>query len=154
MRTTTSYSLSAAVAAIAIATLAAPEEARAADPCLLDRNGDGDVTVGTDNDGASGNDEDTNRACGVDASATGGNATAIGSDGSVAGTAGAVASDAVLTAVGADSAATGTDATAIGAGAQAGAFGTTSFAGKGRAACRKMRCPVFLARSCFGERPR
>ncbi|MFN7159602.1 MAG: hypothetical protein ACK4MR_13070, partial [Erythrobacter cryptus] len=69
-----------AVALAAASLIAAPHEARA-ETCLLDRDNDGVVDAGTDDDGGANDQsgEDTNLACGVGAEASGGfGITAIG----------------------------------------------------------------------------
>jgi hypothetical protein len=67
----------AALAALALSALPA-EQARAED-CLLDRDNDGVVDAGTDNDGGADSGGLNSRlACGVNATASGANSTAIG----------------------------------------------------------------------------
>ncbi|MCX7864001.1 MAG: hypothetical protein N2423_03025 [Novosphingobium sp.] len=77
--TTTTAALALA-AGLAGAWLVAASPALAKD-CLLDRDNDGVVDAGTDNDGAANsNDVDFRLACGVSAQATGAQSTSIGAE--------------------------------------------------------------------------
>ena len=68
-------SIAALLTGVASMSLATPAQA---DDCLLDTNDDGDADTDVDTDGGAESDDETNLACGTDATATGSDAIAIG----------------------------------------------------------------------------